>query len=207
MRIARIAAPVTTLGPGRRVALWVQGCTLGCTGCASRDTWSDRAGSDVPVEEVTRRLVDAVDAHSLQGVTITGGEPLQQATAVTAVLRGVTTRRPALDVLLFTGYPPTVARSRGAGVLDRCDVVVAGPYRPGTTGAHPLLASDNQELLVLTERGRRRLAQLPVRRPLQVTAHDGDLYVVGLPGPGDLERAEELLRERGVELGAASWRS
>src|SRR4029077_956889 len=31
--------PVTVLGPGRRIGLWVQGCTIRCRGCVSQDTW------------------------------------------------------------------------------------------------------------------------------------------------------------------------
>jgi len=31
--------PVTVLGPGRRIGLWVQGCTIHCKGCVSQDTW------------------------------------------------------------------------------------------------------------------------------------------------------------------------
>ncbi len=31
--------PVTVLGPGRRIGIWLQGCSIGCAGCISQDTW------------------------------------------------------------------------------------------------------------------------------------------------------------------------
>ncbi|HSV19446.1 MAG TPA: 4Fe-4S cluster-binding domain-containing protein, partial [Casimicrobiaceae bacterium] len=32
--------PVTVLGPGKRIGLWLQGCSIHCPGCVSQDTWS-----------------------------------------------------------------------------------------------------------------------------------------------------------------------
>jgi anaerobic ribonucleoside-triphosphate reductase activating protein len=41
--------PVTTLGPGRRIGLWLQGCGLGCPGCLSQDTWAVSTDSAIPL--------------------------------------------------------------------------------------------------------------------------------------------------------------
>jgi anaerobic ribonucleoside-triphosphate reductase activating protein len=46
--------PVTVLGPGRRIGLWLQGCSIRCAGCVSRDTWEAGAGHAMPIE----RLLD-----------------------------------------------------------------------------------------------------------------------------------------------------
>ena len=41
--VSRLHFPVTTLGPGRRAAIWLQGCSIHCRGCVSRDTWAPAA--------------------------------------------------------------------------------------------------------------------------------------------------------------------
>ncbi|WP_461325238.1 4Fe-4S cluster-binding domain-containing protein [Bradyrhizobium diazoefficiens] len=42
--VSRIHFPVTTLGPGRRLGIWFQGCSIRCPGCISMDTWMEGAG-------------------------------------------------------------------------------------------------------------------------------------------------------------------
>ena len=41
--VNRVHFPVTALGPGRRLGVWVQGCSIGCAGCLAHDTWARRA--------------------------------------------------------------------------------------------------------------------------------------------------------------------
>src|SRR3546814_9784731 len=57
MRIAvsRLHFPVTALGPGRRIGLWLQGCSIRCPGCISVDTWAHDAGH-VPLSYLTERI-------------------------------------------------------------------------------------------------------------------------------------------------------
>ena len=38
LALSRMHFPVTTLGPGNRIGIWVQGCTIRCPGCVSADT-------------------------------------------------------------------------------------------------------------------------------------------------------------------------
>ena len=75
MKIGRICYPVTTLGPGDRVAVWVQGCSRHCFGCMSPELQSE-AGIDVPVETIARSIADVIPPNT--GLTISGGEPLEQ---------------------------------------------------------------------------------------------------------------------------------
>ena len=60
IRVNRVARPVTVLGPGRRLGLWVQGCSIRCPGCASEDTWDPAAGRDLEVAALARSLADVV---------------------------------------------------------------------------------------------------------------------------------------------------
>lgn len=88
-------------GPGCRAVLWVQGCTLSCPGCFNPDSHASDGGETALLEEIFRQIV-ALEAK-IEGITISGGEPLQQLTSTTSLLRRVRDET-GLSVLLFTGY-------------------------------------------------------------------------------------------------------
>lgn len=207
LMVSRIAVSARSLGPGRRVVIWVQGCTLGCRGCASTDTWDAQAGTAMIVAEVAHQLAALLTDHD--GLTISGGEPFQQGPAVAAVL-GLLDQRAALaqrDVLVFTGYSPTRARRRCEALWDRADAVVAGPYLPHRGGGGWLRASSNQRLVVKSDLARERYGVAP-RPSMEVATPGDDLAMAGLPRPGDLERFRRRMRERGIVLeDGVSWQS
>ena len=113
-------------GPGRRAVVWVQGCTLACPGCFNPETHPAGTGDRLPVEDLFARI-NALDA--IQGVTVSGGEPLQQPRAVAALLRRIKAET-ALSTLVFTGYTWDEAQRRAPDVLACTDVLLAGRYRP-----------------------------------------------------------------------------
>lgn len=210
MRISRLHAPVTVLGHGRRVGIWVQGCTLACPGCASRDTWDAEGGREVAVDELLTTVLElGVEAD---GLTISGGEPLQQPTELADLLRGVrasnTARERGWDILMFTGLEVAEWDDHQRAAADLVDAVVAGRYRTAEPGADMLRASGNQELRLLSPLGRERYARGgPLSQELQVVLDEHGLTMIGLPRPGDLGRMERRLRQRGMMLSGVSWRS
>ncbi|MCW3814441.1 radical SAM protein [Micromonospora sp. DR5-3] len=209
IEISRLHHPVTVLGPGTRAGIWVQGCTIGCAGCLARDTWDRRTDRAVPVRSVLEWLAGL--PGPVDGVTISGGEPLQQPGPVAELIAGVLRWRGdrEIDVLLYTGYPWTRAR-RHTAVVAGCDAVVAGPYvERRNVGDLPLRGSANQRIVPLTELGQRRYgldAALP-GRGLQATVTGDRIWMVGIPRAGDLRRMREGLAARGVRIEGASWRS
>lgn len=181
---------------------------MACPGCSAHDMWDADAGVPILVPDLVDRIVTEIDRDRLDGLTITGGEPTDQADALAAVVVGVRDRLPDLDILVFTGRPLVAARARAGALMDAATCVVAGPYRREVPMAeHRLLATANQELVIspaAADRYATWLADADAVR-LQVMAADGDLYLVGLPAPGDLDRFTAELADRGVTLGGVSW--
>src|SRR5258708_5611758 len=91
-------------GPGRRAVVWLQGCELGCDGCWNPTTHTHDAGSETSVDELASRIASAYQAHSVQGITISGGEPLHQVPDVIRLIALLKQQVPLLSAGLFTGY-------------------------------------------------------------------------------------------------------
>ncbi len=210
VRLSRILAPVTVLGPGLRVAMWVQGCMLACPGCASTDTWDPSEGSAIAVAPLAAMVVRHLQDFDCEGLTITGGEPSDQGAGLAAMLRLIREHDEAkgLDVLLFTGRTGPAARVVAPELMSLVDCVVAGPYRQELPAGGRLVASENQTIEFATPRVQARYAAWLSSRGsrLQVMVDDKDLYVVGLPEAGDLNDFESRLRDRGIELADVTWR-
>lgn len=210
-RISRVHHPVTTLGPGRRLGVWFQGCGLACRGCVSRDTWNTAGGQEVSTTELVG-LWEAALEDGAEGLTISGGEPCDQPDALTDLLEAASSRRgsaPA-DLLVYTGYELAEATRRVPRLLDLADALITGPYDVTRPTRLIWRGSANQVLRPTTELGERRysayLASEPDRAPMQFATSDGGMWLIGVPPPGGLAGLERALRRRGVTLEGVSWR-
>jgi anaerobic ribonucleoside-triphosphate reductase activating protein len=199
--ISRLHFPVTTLGPGRRIGIWFQGCSIRCTGCVSMDTWAPGKG-----RTSVDRLADAIDPwlHEADGLTISGGEPFDQPEALDLLLRTLRLR-PSQDVLVYSGYPCERLAGLPALRSGRIDALITDPYVVDAPQTLPLRGSDNQRMHLLTDLGRQRFA--PYMAASDGSAHrldvmfdaDGTVWLAGIPRPGDMPRLRDILSQQGHE--------
>lgn len=212
IELNKLHYPVTALGPGRRVGIWTQGCSIGCAGCASRDTWSADAGRAIDVAELVDHIA-AIDAGAVDGVTISGGEPFDQPGALRELLLALhgwraSVGRP-IDLLAYSGYGLARLRRLHPEILELLDCVITGPFVAGRPTRLIWRGSSNQEMVPLSDIGRERylpfVAEEPERPPFQVTVDDS-IWYVGVPRAGDIERLDAALAAAGVEQREASWR-
>lgn len=157
LRIAARVAATEVEGPGLRFALWVQGCTLACPGCCNPEMFAPRGGQASTVAALVTEIDRAHRAHGIEGITVLGGEPLQQLPGVAALCFGVAAR--GLGVVVFTGYTRAEAERREgfAGLWASVDTLVTGRYdrgRPEPLGGRRVVGSANQELHHRTARYR-----------------------------------------------------
>lgn len=138
-------------GPGSRFVVWMQGCTLGCAGCFNPTTHDAAGGREVSIDELAAQMRVARDAGS-EGLSLSGGEPLQQAAASAALLDAA--RALGMSTLAFSGYTIDEIRDLDGGpaVLARLDVLVDGRYVASERLATGLRGSENQRIQLLTER-------------------------------------------------------
>ncbi|CAK0761502.1 anaerobic ribonucleoside-triphosphate reductase activating protein [Gammaproteobacteria bacterium] len=154
-----LAYPVTALGPGRRVALWMAGCRRRCPGCITASLQTRDSGSPVSPAALTMRLL-ALTANApdtWDGLTLTGGEPFDQAAALVRLLDGLMPAYPQWTVIAYSGHSLASLQRRNRAcraLLQRIDLLIDGPFRAGQPARHPLAGSGNQHLWGLTEPGR-----------------------------------------------------
>lgn len=140
-------------GPGRRAVVWLQGCSLGCPGCFNPATHTPEGGSEVEAAELALRI--RALGKTIDGVTFSGGEPLEQAAALLEVLGGLGPNPPG--VLVYTGFtlPEVRALPQGPRILASVDALIAGRYVASLNQGRGFLGSSNQELVLLSPRYRR----------------------------------------------------
>lgn len=92
-------------GPGVRVSLFVSGCTHRCEGCFNEVTWDFNYGNPFD-ESVEERILDYLEPNYIAGLTLLGGEPLEQVNrqALLPFLRTVKKKYPKKDIWCYTGY-------------------------------------------------------------------------------------------------------
>src|SRR5208337_3096902 len=90
-------------GPGLRAVVFFQGCTLACPGCFNPDT-HPFVGTEISVLALAERVVRAYREYKLEGVTFSGGEPMQQAPALLELIQTLRQQVPSLSFGLFSGY-------------------------------------------------------------------------------------------------------
>lgn len=128
-------------GEGIRCVLWVSGCSLQCRGCHNPQTWDLNSGK--PFDERARQeLFEALGKPYIQGITFSGGHPLEDENvgSVLSLIHDIKYLFPDKDIWLYTGYTmesifpvkrpeiiswEDICRQR---VVELCDVVVDGPY-------------------------------------------------------------------------------
>lgn len=209
--VSRLHWPVTTLGYGQRIGIWFQGCSIGCKGCCSADTWTPTAEHQITVGD----LLDWVQAQPLDevdGFTISGGEPFDQPFALARLLHGLRSVRnrkdgQSRDLLIYSGYPWIRLLSRDYAALRLVDAVISEPFIATRPGDH-LRGSGNQKLHYITDLGRDRSLAISAKNsaPKMQMHFDGkSVWLIGIPREKDLSRLGLRLANAGVSLGRVSW--
>lgn len=182
MRIERGILGVTTLGPLSRFGIWTNGCGRNCPGCVSKRLQKSNPSTEI---EVTAFLNQFDLSHS-DGVTISGGEPFDQASELHRLVQALR-EKGFEDILIYTGY--TIEELRGKHdedidyVLAEVAALVDGPYVEALNDdTGNLYGSSNQRFFLFKEKFAPRYnAYMRSTRRMQEFIV-GDYYVgVGIP--------------------------
>lgn len=193
LNVAHIRRRSRVNGPGVRSVVWVQGCTICCPGCFNPDTHPHKPVKLLDPRQLAEELLAIPDT---EGITLSGGEPFEQAEACAILTE--TIRKAGPSVMVFTGCPyehlqesedPSVQR-----FLASIDLLVAGPYVERLKiDVDRWRASSNQQILALTDRYADLVKSgLSEEAVVEVSADGGVLSFTGFPDRKDLRWLREL---------------
>lgn len=154
MNVARILYPVRVLGPGNRVGIWLCGCSRACKGCSNPELWECKPEYEASPVEIYRLIKRVVDSHTIDGFTISGGEPMDQATSLAELIKLIS--EISDDILVYTGYHIEELRAgcdpATDDVLNNVSVLIDGPYFEEQNDNSLLRGSSNQRIHLLNKK-------------------------------------------------------
>ena len=199
MYIARILYPVEVLGPGKRIGIWFAGCHHHCKGCSNPELWEQTEKYHVSVDTVMALVNSIAERHQVDGFTLTGGDPMEQADELPPLLEKLSAINS--DILMYTGYLYSEISDKDA--LKYISVLIDGPYREDRNHGQKLIGSDNQTIYYLNteveEKYRSYLAD-GISGIQNFTSVDG-IVSVGIHRVGYEKSLDKGVRKRGLESG------
>lgn len=97
IRIAGYIPESIVDGPGIRFTVFTQGCLHHCKGCHNPHTHDLTKGYLISIDTLVSKITDN---PYLDGLTISGGEPFMQVSAINGLLEQL----PTMNIIIYTGY-------------------------------------------------------------------------------------------------------
>ena len=146
-------------GPGTRFVVGAQGCQLDCPGCVNQHMRVQKVGDIIPVDTLVKRIEYSINSVCpTEGITLIGGEPLNQSPAVAKLLLEISKSFPNFNILLFTGFTRReVARAMENNknieiILGLVDTLISGRYVEPLRDPSLIAGSTNQEIMHLNQK-------------------------------------------------------
>lgn len=185
-------------GPGKRYALWMQGCPFRCLGCCNPHMLAFDDAKWCKVEDLVREICDT---PNIEGITLLGGEPFAQANALSKLCQKV--RKEGLSVMVFTGFTLEQIQSKNntqyQTFLEQVDLLVDGSYiQKQHTQKRRWIGSENQVVHFLTKRYS-HLKKEPTSwdsqsNTIELRISGDSLLINGFPHPNITEILEQLTK-------------
>ena len=180
VNLARIYYPVTTLGPGKRVGIWLAGCDRDCPECVSPELKSRSSGTPVTVDEIMKYVKQlCADAD---GFTISGGEPFYNPIETGALVSAI--NEITNEIIIFTGYTLEELRDMQDEnvdyVLDNISVLIDGPFIAELNDGVGLRGSSNQNIHIFKHMEEYEHL-IDCERGMQVVVNGDRVMTIGIP--------------------------
>lgn len=134
IRLAGIEYDSLVNGEGTRTTIFAQGCRHHCPGCFNPETHDFNGGELFEVKEVFEKIKDD---PFLDGVSFSGGDPLEQPEAFAELAEMIKQDNPDRNIWCWTGYKleyllkNKIHEPGMKKLLDSIDVLVDGRFEQG----------------------------------------------------------------------------
>lgn len=170
------------LGPGCRYVIWTQGCMRRCPGCLTPQSQPLNGGEEVAVNDLA---ADIILNPAIDGITISGGEPMLQAPALASLLQLIKQSRPELTVIVYTGatFERLKKDDTAMTLLKHVDIVIDGEYIESKNDGLGIRGSSNQRIIPITHRldSYIKYMETGTRHPERIANSTNTYTLIGIP--------------------------
>lgn len=171
--VAAINLCTETEGPYKRMAIWFQGCSIGCPACCNPKLQEMKISHIMTLEEIILIAKKAKQENNIEGITYLGGEPTLQKYLL-ELSRAVHNEK--LGVILFTGYK---INQLPESLVAAVDLIVDGQFVESKIDHNRnLVGSTNQEIHHITNRYVNDMNWFLVKRNPQVEVNVNEAFVI-----------------------------
>lgn len=184
LNLAAIRLCTESEGPGKRTAIWVQGCQRKCPGCCNLEMQEIRINKVVDVSDFLPLIANVKERYQIEGVTFLGGEPILQAEGLAYVAEWC--RNHGLSVIVFTGYLYQelleMDNLHVLQLLKYTDMLVDGPFLKDLYDTErDWIGSSNQKVFFLTDYYKSGIEYEHHTRSMEINISDKSLQMNGWP--------------------------
>jgi len=187
-KIYAILPQTRSLGPYLRYAIWLQGCNKNCHECMTPEARPNETGTIIPVNDIANAIIHD---PKIEGITISGGEPFLQPTAMIRLIERIKLKRD-IGVIVYTGYTYDelmegslfADKKKVHEFCQHIDILIDGPYIKSLNDGLSLRGSSNQNIHVLSNRYKSVVDQYYriAQRNVELHMMNNDIFLAGIPG-------------------------
>lgn len=149
LRVAGIVDESIVDGPGVRLVVFTQGCSHSCPGCHNPETHDFAGGYDIDIEDILSKVKEN---PLLDGITLSGGDPFEQAEACSELARRA--KEQGYNIVAYTGYTleKLLRNKKHINLLEYIDILIDGRFEIDKLDLTlPFRGSSNQRIIKLSD--------------------------------------------------------
>lgn len=200
MFIARLLYPVKVLGPGKRIGIWFDGCRHFCKGCSNPELWEFQEQYKVSMENVIKLIRSISDKYTVDGFTITGGDPFEQAEDLEILLGYIS--EISTDIIVYSGYKYDFLSKKYPSAMKKIAVLIDGEYIEEKNDNCFMRGSSNQNIVILASEYKKKYEDYLKNSENEIqnfTSADG-VISVGIHRRGYNDELNGLMNKMGLEV-------
>lgn len=148
-------------GLGVRVSIFFTGCHFHCKNCFNSRLWDFNSGKNFDLK-AKNLLFNYLSNEHIKGLSILGGEPLDQGIELLNLIQEVKNNFPNKNIWLWTGYKifnnklTTIQKA----IISYCDFIVDGQFEESLKNPRLLFRGSSNQIIYENDKGRLKISEL-----------------------------------------------
>lgn len=117
-------------GPGKRFAIWFQGCLKRCKGCCNQEILAVKKMNIISINDICSLILKSKNENNIEGVTFLGGEPILQIYGLIDIVKFC--KKINLTSIVFSGYYKEEIQKmfpkESIELFNNIDILIDGPF-------------------------------------------------------------------------------